>query len=117
MSLPDASPVLDGAGAGTGVSASRRLGWERDGSDWPNRRHSRFVDAAGLRWHVQCAGAGPSLLLLHGTGAATHSWRDVLPRLATRFRVVAPDLPGHGFSSAPEDRGFSLPGMAAGIGA
>ena len=70
-------------------------------SDWPNRRLSRFVDAAGLRWHVQVENrsGGPVILLLHGTGAACSSWRDVLPLLARRFTVVAPDLPGHGFTS------------------
>ena len=45
--------------------------WEHDGRDWPNREHSRFVTAAGLRWHVQVAGQGPDLLLVHGTAAAT----------------------------------------------
>ena len=59
------------------------------------------VAAGGLRWHVQVAGDGPVLLLLHGTGAATHSWRDLLPLLAERFTVVAPDLPGHGRSDGP----------------
>ena len=42
--------------------------WERDGRDWPNREASRFVKAAGLRWHVQVAGEGPVILLVHGTG-------------------------------------------------
>jgi magnesium chelatase accessory protein len=50
--------------------------------------------------------------LLHGTGAATHSWRDVLPRLARFARVVALDLPGHGFTGRPPGDGLSLPGMA-----
>lgn len=91
--------------------------WERDASDWPNREHSRFVEAGGLRWHVQMMGDGPALLLLHGTAAATHSWGSLMPLLAERFRVIAPDLPGHGFTSAPEPKCLSLPGMAAAIGA
>ncbi|MDE8345121.1 MAG: alpha/beta fold hydrolase [Acidocella sp.] len=89
--------------------------WARDGWDWPNRGASRFVHVAGQRWHVQIAGDGPVLLLLHGTGAATHSWRDMLPRLAQHFTVVAPDLPGHGFTSRPADGDMSLPGMARGV--
>jgi magnesium chelatase accessory protein len=92
-----------------------RLVWERDGSDWPNRNASRFVTAAGLRWHVQQMGSGPALLLLHGTGAATHSWRELAPMLAPHFNVVAPDLPGHGFTESPPPRQLSLPGMAAAI--
>jgi magnesium chelatase accessory protein len=94
---------------------TERLHWERDGRDWPNREASRFVAAGGLRWHVQVLGSGPALLLVHGTGAATHSWREVAPRLAQQFTVVAPDLPGHGFSGAPARSGFSMQGMAQGL--
>lgn len=90
--------------------------WDRDGRDWPNRDASRFVQAGGLRWHVQRMGRGPELLLIHGTGAATHSWRGLAPLLAERFTVTAPDLPGHGFTQRPAaPRGLSLPGMAAGL--
>lgn len=91
--------------------------WERDGRDWPNRGSSRFVVAGGLRWHVQVAGQGPDLVLVHGTGAATHSWRDVLPLLANRFRVIAPDLPGHGFTSLPSSQRLALPAMSASLNA
>lgn len=95
---------------------TQRLNWDRDGRDWPNRDASRFVTAGGLRWHVQLLGAGPLILLLHGTGAATHSWRALAPLLAQRFTVFATDLPGHGFTDAPRDPHlYSLPGMAGGI--
>ena len=94
-----------------------RPSWDREGRDWPNREASRFVNAAGLRWHVQVAGQGPDLLLVHGTAAATHSWRDILPILATRFRVIAPDLPGHGFTDRPPPQRLSLPGMASSLAA
>jgi len=86
--------------------------WEREGRHWPNRAASLFVQAAGLRWHVQIMGSGPTLLLLHGSGAATHSWRDMAPILARDFRVIAPDLPGHGFTETPAGEGLSLNGMA-----
>jgi magnesium chelatase accessory protein len=56
-------------------------------------------------------GQGPIALLVHGTGGATHSWRGVMPLLARRFTVVAPDLPGHGFTGIPPARGLSLGGM------
>jgi magnesium chelatase accessory protein len=91
---------------------SDRPDWEREGRDWPNRIHSRFVHQGGMRWHVQVAGKGPVLLLLHGTGAATHSWRALLPLLATSFTVVAPDLPGHGFTSRGPQ---TLPAMAKAV--
>jgi len=91
---------------------STRLSWEHDGVDWPNRPASRFVDAAGFRWHVQVMGEGPVALLAHGTGASTHSWRALAPLLSRRFTVVAPDLPGHGFTQSPAPSRLSLPGMA-----
>lgn len=88
------------------------MNWDIDGKRWPNREASRFVLAGGLKWHVQQIGAGPAIFLLHGTGAATHSWRDLLPRLAKKFTVIAADLPGHGFSEALPTAQMSLPGMA-----
>ncbi len=93
----------------------QRLDWQADGADWPNRDASRFVRAGGLTWHVQIAGSGPPLLLLHGTGAATHSWRGLLPLLAQHYRVIAPDLPGHGFTDGAGPSGLSLPGMSGGL--
>ncbi len=98
------------------MSATKELVWERDGRDWPNRENSEFVHAAGFRWHVQRMGSGPVLFLLHGTGAATHSWRGLAPLLADRFTIVAPDLPGHGFTDMPPRDGLSLAGMARDIG-
>lgn len=92
------------------MSAPRH--WRRLGGSWPNREYSRFVTAAGIQWHVQELGTGPDLLLLHGTGAATHSWAGLAPELASSFRVVAPDLPGHGFTDLVAGENASLPGMA-----
>jgi len=100
-------------GAQREPSNPERLHWERDGKDWPNRQASRFVAAGGIRWHVQVMGQGPVQLLLHGTGAATHSWRDLAPLLAEHYTVVAPDLPGHGFTQNPGKAKLSLSGMAA----
>jgi len=99
---------------------SERLSWPRDGAHWPRREHSRFVHAGGLRWHVQIAappaGGVPTLLLLHGAGASTHTWRGLLPLLAAQYRVIAPDLPGHAFTDALPPPRQSLPGMAHAIG-
>jgi len=93
-----------------------RVRWEAEGRDWPNRAASRFVETARVRWHVQVMGSGPVLLLLHGTGAATHSWRDLAPLLAEHFTVIAPDLPGHGFTTGRPRGGLSLPAMARALG-
>jgi len=88
------------------------LDWQTDGADWPNRDYSGFVEAGGLTWHVQRMGSGPVALLIHGTGASTHSWRDLAPRLAQRFTVIAPDLPGHAFTGRPASRDLSLTNMS-----
>ncbi|AHE55365.1 alpha/beta fold hydrolase BchO [Sphingomonas sanxanigenens] len=96
---------------------SDRPNWEVEGRNWPNRGFSRFIDSGQLRWHVQIMGAegAPVLLLLHGTGAATHSWRALAPLLATRFRVLAPDLPGHGFTVGRPRGGLAMPAMARAV--
>lgn len=93
------------------------LDWERDSANWPLRDHSEFVAAASLNWHLQRMGRGPTLLLIHGTAASSHSWRDLMPILADRFSVVAVDLPGHGFTSMPPRHRLSLNGMASALGA
>ncbi len=103
----------------------QRLVWERDGRQWPHRDASSFADVAGLRWHLQsmapASAAAPTLWLLHGTGASTHSWRGLMPLLARHFRVVAIDLPGHGFTGMPAavhgDGPMSLPGMGRAVAA
>lgn len=89
------------------------LDWERDGQDWPHRPASRFVETAGLLWHVQMMGPeqAPVLLFLHGTGASSHSWRHVLPLLAAHYRLVAVDLPCHGFTRPRGRSDLSLSGM------
>jgi pimeloyl-ACP methyl ester carboxylesterase len=61
----------------------------------------RFVDLPGLRMHVAEAGAGEPLLLLHGFPQHWWGWYKVLPALAQRYRVIAPDLRGAGWTDAP----------------
>lgn len=95
--------------------SSRHPDWHTDGRDWPNRDASRFVAADGYTWHVQQMGSGPVCLLLHGTGAATHSWRDVIPLLAAHFTVIAVDLPGHGFTLAHSGHKVALDAMAGSL--
>ena len=91
------------------------MNWEAARGYWPNARHSRFIEAAGRRWHVQEAGSGPCMLLLHGAGASTHSWRQLLPDLARDFHVVAPDLPGHGFTGLGDRARCGLAAVSADI--
>ena len=91
--------------------------WETDGRDWPNRRASKFVASGAHVWHVQRMSAknarsAPTALLLHGAGASTHSWRDVMPNLARDHDVIAVDLPGHGFTNLGSRARSGLDAMA-----
>jgi magnesium chelatase accessory protein len=92
-----------------------QLDWNREGLIWPHREASTFTTAGGARWHVQRMGAGQrdkgSLLLLHGTGASVHSWRDLMPLLAQSHEVIAIDLPRHAFTTGHNAYAMSLPAM------
>jgi pimeloyl-ACP methyl ester carboxylesterase len=61
----------------------------------------RSLSLDGARVPFELAGAGPSLLLVHGLLGYSFSWRHTIPRLAQQFTVYAPDLPGAGFSDPP----------------
>ena len=85
----------------------------RFGPDWPHRDRSRYVRVLQKNVHYQPFGTdGPRILLLHGTGASTHSMRDLAPELANSARVLALDLPGHGESDMPPVPGLTIEGMA-----
>ena len=89
----------------------------RDLATWPLHSASRFVRHRPHDWHVQSLGTGETILLLHGAGASTHSWRALIPPLADRFHVAALDLPGQGFTRAGTKRRLGLPGMTEDIAA
>lgn len=95
------------------------LHWGSDGRDWPHRARSEFFEVAGQHWHVQRWApphpGAPTALLLHGTGAATHSWRTLAPLLAPHIGLVAPDLPGHGFSGPAPIGRAGQEGMAQAV--
>jgi len=93
------------------------MDWLRHGKNWPNAQFSRFVTCEKTRWHVQSTGTGPDILLLHGSGATTHSFADMFAPLAQNFSVTAIDLPGHGFSSPIGNRRPSLRNVASAVSA
>lgn len=64
---------------------------------------SRSAPIDGANLHYLAAGQGPAVLLLHGYAETSRMWRPLIPRLAQRFRVIAPDLPGIGDSSIPSE--------------
>ena len=81
--------------------------------DWPHRDLSRVLRVGAIDWHVQVGGTGPTVLLLHGSGASAHSWADLLPALMREATVVVPDLPGHGFTTGASGPSLSLTRIAA----
>lgn len=93
------------------------MDWETMPATWPNRGLSRRVSSRPHRWHLQEAGSGPLVLLLHGAGASTHSFRAMLPDLALHYRVVALDLPGQGFTQSGARARLGLMPMADDIAA
>ncbi|MGO4713888.1 alpha/beta fold hydrolase [Bradyrhizobium sp. 2TAF24] len=79
------------------------------------------VGADGVEVFYREAGPrdAPVILLLHGFPTSSHMFRDLIPRLAGRYRVIAPDLPGFGFTTVPAERGYvySFDALARTVGA
>jgi pimeloyl-ACP methyl ester carboxylesterase len=73
------------------------------GADAGGAIASRAADVEGIRIHYLAAGHGPAVILLHGYTQTSRMWRPLIPQLAERFTVIAPDLPGIGDSDIPRD--------------
>ncbi|HSS21844.1 MAG TPA: alpha/beta hydrolase [Pyrinomonadaceae bacterium] len=85
--------------------------------DWESHRdlvfhadYSRFVDVDGVRVHYQEAGDpnAPPMILIHGFASSNMVWSKVFLELAQNFRVVAPDLPGYGYSAKPRHLDYTI---------
>jgi len=66
------------------------------------------IEADGVRIFYREAGPkdAPVVLLLHGYPTSSHMFRELIPRLATRYRVIAPDMPAFGFTAVPKERNY-----------
>ncbi|MDP9165849.1 MAG: alpha/beta hydrolase [Actinomycetota bacterium] len=78
--------------------------------------HHRYADIAGRRTFYREAGPShaPAIVLLHGTPASSHMYRNLIPALADRYHVIAPDYPGFGHSERPgvEDFDYTFDALA-----
>ena len=102
-------------GTGVGARASKEPRTvESQLSAFPTTIHR--IEADGMRVFYRCAGdtSAPVVLLLHGFPASSFMFRELIPRLADRYRVIAPDLPGFGFTEVPVDQKYvySFDGLA-----
>lgn len=68
-----------------------------------NAISSRTAEVEGVTFHYLTAGHGTAPILLHGYTQTSRMWRPIIPQLAKKFTVIAPDLPGIGDSSIPKD--------------
>jgi magnesium chelatase accessory protein len=85
--------------------------------DWPHRSFVRRVTSPPHDWCVVDEGSGPVVLLLHGAGGSGHSFRHLIPQLTPFYRVIVPDLPGHGFTRTQRHGRLGLDEMATDLSA
>jgi len=101
-------------GAETGPLAARSAKDRALASAPPTSVHK--VEADGVRVFYRAAGdpTAPVVLLLHGFPASSFMFRELIPRIADDYRVIAPDLPGFGFTEVPAERNYvySFEGLA-----
>ena len=69
---------------------------------------ARTATVDGLKLHYLAAGHGPAVILLHGYTQTSRMWKPIIPLLASKFTVIAPDLPGIGDSGIPADKDVSM---------
>jgi len=95
------------------MSVDTRPVSERDGESLQTRQ----VIDGNISWHIQQTGTGPVCLLLHGTGASTHSWDPLVACLAPHYTLISVDLPGHARTITPITADLSLSGITRSLNA
>ena len=79
------------------------LGLAQQAQGRPDAISVKTATVNGLNIQYLLAGRGPTIVLLHGYAETSRMWRPLIPRLADKFTVIAPDLPGIGGSAVPAD--------------
>ncbi|HTX33768.1 MAG TPA: alpha/beta hydrolase [Bryobacteraceae bacterium] len=88
------------------MKGSSSSGWSSDVSVPVTFVHKVDADGVGVFYREAGDANAPVILLLHGFPASSFMFRELIPRLATDYRVIAPDLPGFGFTEVPEERQY-----------
>lgn len=107
--LSTAAAVLLAAGAAQAAPAAAAAVPAAQTATAAEQVRHRTVEIDGVEVFYREAGPAdaPALLLLHGFPTSSHMFRDLIPRLAKRYRVIAPDYPGFGYSAAPPREQFA----------
>src|SRR5918911_3794705 len=113
------------AGAATGIAGAAvaakllsrpdKVEWKDYAGRIVHAEYSWFATVGGARVHYQDAGPedGPAILLIHGFVSSTLVWSEVFLRMAAEgFRVIVPDLLGHGFSEKPDNGEYTIDAQA-----
>lgn len=90
--------------ASAGVAAALLSGGAPAAASEETQVHYRYEQVGDVKIFYREAGSptAPAVLLLHGFAASSYMWRDLIPALADRYHVIAPDLPAFGFTESPE---------------
>jgi pimeloyl-ACP methyl ester carboxylesterase len=113
--IAGATGVAGAAVAAKLLARPRDVDWAEHAGELRHAGSSRFAEIEGARLHYQEAGApdAPAILLIHGFTAFNLVWSEVLmPLAAAGFRVIAPDLLGHGFSEKPKSGEYTIESQA-----
>jgi pimeloyl-ACP methyl ester carboxylesterase len=103
-----ALPIVAAAAAGFFAYASHAVRRFEDVNPESTDAPGASLDVDGVRIHYVEAGQGEAVVLIHGIGASTYSFRHAIPELAQHFRVIALDLKGFGYSARPAEGDYSL---------
>src|SRR5713226_6206554 len=116
--LAGATGIVAGAVATKLLTRPRDVSWSDSINFIYHAEHSWFTTVNGARIHYQEAGdeKAPPILLIHGFISSTLIWNEVfLPLAQAGFRVVAPDLPGYGYSAKPRDAEYTIESQACAV--
>ena len=113
-----ATGIVAGAVATKLLTRPRDVSWPQSNNLIYHSEHSWFTTIDGVRIHYQEAGdeKAPPMILIHGFISSTLIWSDVfLPLAEAGFRVIAPDLPGYGYSDKPRDGEYTIESQARAV--